>query len=247
MTPSPSPPLLRLEGLDVFYGAIHALRGVSVSVSPGEVVTLIGANGAGKSTLLRTASGLVRARAGRVLFGGEDITRAPASQIVSRGLVQSPEGRRIFANMSVRENLELGAYLRRDKDGIARDMQHALSLFPRLRERLFQSAGTLSGGEQQMLAIARALLARPKLLMLDEPSLGLAPNLVREIFRIVETINRDDGTAVLLVEQNAHLALQVAHRGYVLETGRITLEGSARDLHANPEVQRAYLGEESAV
>jgi branched-chain amino acid transport system ATP-binding protein len=159
--------------------------------------------------------------------------------------VRSPEGRRIFANMSVAENLELGAYLRRDKAAIARDREHALARFPRLRERLGQNAGTLSGGEQQMLAIARALLSRPKLLMLDEPSLGLAPNLVREIFRIVEAINRDEGTAVLLVEQNAHLALQVAHRGYVLETGRITLEGAARDLRADPEVQRAYLGEGS--
>ena len=235
--------MLRLENLDVFYGAIHALRGVSVSVSPGEIVTLIGANGAGKSTLLRTASGLVRPRDGRVEFLGEDVTRAGANVIVSRGLVHCPEGRRIFANMSVRENLELGAFLRRDAEGIARDREHALDLFPRLRERLTQNAGTLSGGEQQMLAIARSLMTRPKLLMLDEPSLGLAPNLVREIFRIVEAINREDGVSVLLVEQNAHLALGVAHRGYVLETGRITLEGPAADLRANPDVQKAYLGE----
>jgi branched-chain amino acid transport system ATP-binding protein len=235
--------MLVLSGLDVFYGAIHALRGVSASVAPGEIVTLIGANGAGKSTLLRAASGLVRPRAGTVTFLGEDVTRANPGRIVARGLVHSPEGRRIFANMSVRENLELGAYLRRDRDGIARDMEHALTLFPRLRERIGQNAGTLSGGEQQMLAIGRALLARPKLLMLDEPSLGLAPNLVREIFRIIETINRESGTAVLLVEQNAHLALGVAHRGYVLETGRITLEGSASDLQANPDVRKAYLGE----
>jgi branched-chain amino acid transport system ATP-binding protein len=227
----------------VYYGAIHALRGVSVTVHPGEIVTLIGANGAGKSTLLRAASAMVRAREGRVVFLGEDITRQNPAGIVSRGLVHCPEGRRIFSNMTVRENLELGAYLRRDRDGIAGDTEHALNLFPRLRERLQQNAGTLSGGEQQMLAIGRALLTKPKLLMLDEPSLGLAPNLVREIFRIVEMINRESGTAVLLVEQNAHQALGVAHRGYVLETGRITLEGPAADLRSNPDVKKAYLGE----
>ncbi|MES2459240.1 MAG: ABC transporter ATP-binding protein [Armatimonadota bacterium] len=236
-------PLLSLEDLDVYYGAIHALRGVSVTVFPGEIVTLIGANGAGKSTLLRAASGMVRAKEGRVVFLGEDVTRQNPAGIVSRGLVHCPEGRRIFSNMTVRENLELGAYLRRDKAGIASDTEHALNLFPRLRERLQQNAGTLSGGEQQMLAIGRALLTKPKLLMLDEPSLGLAPNLVRDIFRIVEMINRESGTAVLLVEQNAHQALGVAHRGYVLETGRITLEGPAADLRSNPEVKKAYLGE----
>jgi branched-chain amino acid transport system ATP-binding protein len=236
-------PLLSLEDLDVYYGAIHALRGVSVTVYPGEIVTLIGANGAGKSTLLRAASGMVRAREGKVVFLGEEITRQNPAQIVSRGLVHCPEGRRIFSNMTVRENLELGAYLRRDKAGIEADKEHALNLFPRLRERLNQNAGTLSGGEQQMLAIGRALLTKPKLLMLDEPSLGLAPNLVREIFRIVEMINKDSGTAVLLVEQNAHQALGVAHRGYVLETGRITLEGPAAELRSNPEVKKAYLGE----
>jgi branched-chain amino acid transport system ATP-binding protein len=244
MEPQPnSTPLLSLDNLDVYYGAIHALRGVSVTVYPGEIVTLIGANGAGKSTLLRAASGMVRPRAGRVVFLGEEVTRQNPAGIVSRGLVHCPEGRRIFSNMTVRENLELGAYLRRDKNGIADDTEHALTLFPRLRERLQQNAGTLSGGEQQMLAIGRALLTRPKLLMLDEPSLGLAPNLVREIFRIVEMINRESGTAVLLVEQNAHQALGVAHRGYVLETGRITLEGPAADLRSNPEVKKAYLGE----
>ena len=243
---APSSDRLVLEDLHVYYDAIHALRGVSLTVSPGEIVTLIGANGAGKSTLLRAISGLVRARSGRVAFGEADITRAPASVIVRRGVVHSPEGRRIFANMSVRENLELGAFSRNDKAGIARDMEHVLTLFPRLRERIGQNAGTLSGGEQQMLAIGRALLTRPKLLMLDEPSLGLAPNLEREIFRTVENINRESGVAVLLVEQNAHLALAVAHRGYVLETGRITLEGTARDLQSNPEVKKAYLGEEGA-
>jgi branched-chain amino acid transport system ATP-binding protein len=235
--------ILSLENLQVFYGAIHALRGVSVTVQPGEIVTLIGANGAGKSTLLRAASGLVRPRSGRVVLLGDDVTRKNPAVIVSRGLVHCPEGRRIFSNMTVRENLDLGAFLRRDRTEVAADREHALSLFPRLRERLNQNAGTLSGGEQQMLAIARALLTKPKLLMLDEPSLGLAPNLVREIFRIVETINRESGTAVLLVEQNAHQALKVAHRGYVLETGRITLEGDCAGLRANPDVKRAYLGE----
>lgn len=240
---SAAEPLLVLEELDVFYGAIHALRSVSVTVNPGEIVTLIGANGAGKSTLLRAASGMVRPKTGHVRFLGEEVTRMNPAAIVSRGLIHCPEGRRIFSNMTVRENLELGAYLRRDKAGIAQDTEHALTLFPRLRERLTQNAGTLSGGEQQMLAIGRALLSRPKLLMLDEPSLGLAPNLVREIFRIIETINRDSGTAVLLVEQNANQALGVAHRGYVLETGRITLKGPADELRANPEVKKAYLGE----
>ena len=226
-----------------FTGAIHALRSVSVTVRPGEIVTLIGANGAGKSTLLRAASGLVKAKAGKVVFLGEDVTRMNPSAIVARGLVHCPEGRRIFANMTVRENLELGAYLRRDREGIATDMEQAMTYFPRLRERLTQSAGTLSGGEQQMLAIGRALMTRPKLLMLDEPSLGLAPNLVQDIFRIIETINRESGTAVLLVEQNANQALAVAQTGYVLETGRIALEGKAADLRANPDVKKAYLGE----
>jgi branched-chain amino acid transport system ATP-binding protein len=235
--------MLLLDGLNVYYGAIHALRGVSVRVAEGEIVTLIGANGAGKSTLLRAASGMVRPRAGKVVFQNEDVTRTGTAAIVARGLVHCPEGRRIFANMTVRENLELGAYLRRDKVGIAEDREHVLTLFPRLRERLTQSAGTLSGGEQQMLAIGRALMTKPKLLMLDEPSLGLAPNLVRDIFATIEQINREDGVSVLLVEQNAHQAFGVAHRGYVLETGHITLEGSAQELRANPEVKRAYLGE----
>jgi branched-chain amino acid transport system ATP-binding protein len=240
--PTPSgEPLLSLNELNVYYGAIHALRGVSVQVFPGEVVTLIGANGAGKSTLLRAASGMVRPKDGSVRFLGEDITRFRADKVVSKGLVHCPEGRRIFANMSVRENLQLGAFLRKDKAQIAQDTEHALELFPRLRERINQNAGTLSGGEQQMLAIGRALLSKPKLLMLDEPSLGLAPNLVRDIFSIVTTINQE-GVAVLLVEQNANQALAVAHRGYVLETGRITLAGNARDLLTDPEVKKAYLG-----
>ncbi len=235
--------MLELRDLDVYYGAIHALRGVTVTVAEGEVVTLIGANGAGKSTLLRAASGMVRPRGGRVVFQGEDVTRTPIASIVSRGLVHCPEGRRIFANMTVRENLALGAYLRRDRSSVASDLEYALQLFPRLRERLGQNAGTLSGGEQQMLAIGRALLSKPRLLMLDEPSLGLAPVLVQEIFRIVEAINRDSGVSVLLVEQNAHQALAVASRAYVLETGRITLEGPAKDLRDNPEVRKAYLGD----
>lgn len=239
---SDTDPLLSLTELDVYYGAIHALRGVSLSVNPGEIVTLIGANGAGKSTLLRTASGLVRAKSGTVRFLGEDVTKRDPAYIVSRRLVHCPEGRRIFSNMTVRENLELGAYLRNDKVGINEDIEHSLNLFPRLRERIAQSAGTLSGGEQQMLAIGRALLTKPKLLMLDEPSLGLAPNLVREIFRIVQKIN-DEGVAVLLVEQNANQALAVAHRAYVLETGKIHLSGNAADLRNDPQVRAAYLGE----
>lgn len=233
---------LHLENLDVSYGAIQALRGVDVTVNQGEIVTLIGANGAGKSTLLRAASGMVRAKSGRVQFLGEDITRQSIAAIVSRGLIHCPEGRRIFANMTVKENLELGAYLRNDKQGIADDYERALNYFPRLRERLAQSAGTLSGGEQQMLAIGRSLMSRPKLLMLDEPSLGLAPILVQEIFKIIVTINAESGTSILLVEQNANQALAVAHRAYVLETGTITLSGNAADLKSNPDVQKAYLG-----
>ena len=233
---------LHLENLDVSYGAIQALRGVDVTVNQGEIVTLIGANGAGKSTLLRAASGMVRAKSGRVEFLGEDISRLSIASIVSRGLIHCPEGRRIFANMTVKENLELGAYLRTDKQGISDDYERALTYFPRLRERLAQSAGTLSGGEQQMLAIGRSLMSRPKLLMLDEPSLGLAPILVQEIFRIIVTINAESGTSILLVEQNANQALAVANRAYVLETGTITLSGNAADLKSNPEVQKAYLG-----
>ncbi|GAB4460390.1 MAG: ABC transporter ATP-binding protein [Armatimonadaceae bacterium] len=237
-----SKPMLEMNGLDVYYGAIHALRGVTVSVYPGEVVTLIGANGAGKSTLLRTISGLVRAKEGTVRFLGDDITRANPAHIVSQGLVHCPEGRRIFANMSVRENLELGAFLRNDKTAINKDYEHVLELFPRLRERLTQNAGTLSGGEQQMLAIGRALMTKPKLLMLDEPSLGLAPNLAQFIFKIIERINQENGVSVLLVEQDAFQALRVAHRGFVLETGNIILEGTGQELLQNPEVKKAYLG-----
>ena len=235
--------MLTLENVDVYYGAIHALQGVSLSVKEGEIVTMIGANGAGKSTAIRTISGLVRARSGRILFCGEDISALPAYSLVERGICQSPEGRRVFANMSVRENLELGAYLHHNKPAqIKDDFDRVLTLFPRLKERIGQSAGTLSGGEQQMLAIGRALMARPRLLMLDEPSLGLAPFLVQQIFHIIRDINQQ-GTTILLVEQNAFQALRIAARGYVLETGRVVLEDSAGALLANEEVKKAYLGE----
>jgi branched-chain amino acid transport system ATP-binding protein len=258
-------PLLEIENLDVHYGGIHALKGVSLRVEQGEVVTLIGANGAGKTTTLRAISRLVKPSRGTVKFAGDVIAhggdgeRRPlgarlrdavswkkhraegAHVVVARGLVHAPEGRGIFANMTVAENLELGAFTRRDRAAIARDREHALSLFPRLKERLAQSAGTLSGGEQQMLAIARALLSRPKLLLLDEPSLGLAPQVVALIFKIVRTIAAD-GTTILLVEQNAHMALGVANRAYVLEVGQIVLEGPAADLAKNDQIRKAYLG-----
>ena len=232
---------LRIEDLDVYYGAVHALKGVSVKAEAGEIVTLIGANGAGKSTLLRTISGLVTPRSGRVLFEGRDLTRVPPHEIVGLGISQSPEGRMVFANLSVEDNLELGAYRRRDRAGIAKDRAEVYRLFPRLLERRRQAAGTLSGGEQQMLAIGRALMSRPRLLLLDEPSLGLAPLLVREIFKTVIEINRG-GVTVLLVEQNAHMALSIAGRGYVLETGVVRLEDRASALLENPEVKSAYLG-----
>jgi len=238
--------LLEIEGLDVHYGGIHALKGVSLKVDAGEVVTLIGANGAGKTTTLRAISGLVRPSAGVVRFGGEVIARGHAEVlgphlIVGRGLVHAPEGRGIFANMTVEENLEIGAFLRKDRAEIDKDREQALSLFPRLRERLGQSAGTLSGGELQMLAIARALMSRPKLLLLDEPSLGLAPQVVALIFKIVKTIAAS-GTTILLVEQNAHKALGVASRAYVLEVGQIVLEGPAQDLARDDKIRKAYLG-----
>ncbi len=233
--------MLEIDSVDVHYGGIHALRGVSLKVDQGEIVTLIGANGAGKTTTLRAISGLVKPTRGTVKFAGEVITGMPAHAIVGRGLVMAPEGRGIFANMTVEENLELGAFLRTDKAGIAKDKAHALSLFPRLEERLSQNAGTLSGGEQQMLSIARALLSRPKLLLLDEPSLGLAPQIVALIFKIVRTIAAD-GTTILLVEQNAHMALKVASRAYVLEVGEIVIEGAAKDLATDDNIRKAYLG-----
>ena len=234
--------MLVLDSVQVSYGAIRALQSVSLTINAGEIVTLIGANGAGKSTTLRAISGLVPASSGRITMEGKDITLLPADRIVKLGIGHSPEGRRIFANMSVRENLELGAYTRNDRAGIKQDFDRALTLFPRLKERIGQNAGTLSGGEQQMLAMGRALMARPKLLLLDEPSLGLAPFLVRDIFQIIRDINAQ-GTTVLLVEQNAHMALGIAHRGYVLETGSIVMADDAKALLANDDVKKAYLGE----
>lgn len=235
-------PLLEIKDLCVSYGAIRALSGISAHVEQGEIVTLIGANGAGKSTTLRAISGLVYSSSGQILFDGRDITQLSADRIVRAGIGHSPEGRRVFANMSVRENLMMGAYTRKSGADVDEDFQRVLGLFPRLKERLAQNAGTLSGGEQQMLAIGRALMGRPRLLLLDEPSLGLAPFLVRDIFAIIRDINQQ-GVTILLVEQNAHMALRVASRAYVLETGVITLEGSAQDLLASEDVRRAYLGE----
>ncbi|HTK31493.1 MAG TPA: ABC transporter ATP-binding protein [Candidatus Saccharimonadaceae bacterium] len=232
---------LTVENLDVYYGAVHALKGLSLHADPGEIVTLIGANGAGKSTLLRAISGLVPSRDGRISFEGRDITKMPAHEIVGLGISQSPEGRMVFANLSVEVNLELGAYRRRDHAAIAEDRERVFTLFPRLLERRKQLSGTLSGGEQQMLAIGRALMSRPRLLLLDEPSRGLAPLLVRDIFKTIVEINRG-GVTVLLVEQNAHMALRVAKRGYVLETGHVRLEDSAEKLLANDQVRSAYLG-----
>ena len=232
---------LLVEGLDVYYGAVHALKGVSVKVEQGEIVTLIGANGAGKTTLLRTISGLVPSKAGRIVFEGKDISKVPAHEIVALGLSQSPEGRMVFANLSVEDNLELGAYRRKDRDQIKQDRQEVFQLFPRLLERKKQLSGTLSGGEQQMLAIGRALMSKPRMLLLDEPSLGIAPLLVRDIFKNIVKINRG-GVTVLLVEQNAHMALGIAQRGYVLETGKVVLEDEAAKLAANDKVRAAYLG-----
>ena len=234
-------PLLAVDHLNVFYGGIHALRDVSFTVAAGEIVTLIGANGAGKSSTLRCLSGLVPAAPGsRITFDGRELTNQPAHEIVAAGISQSPEGRRIFANMTVEENLQLGAFARRS---VSRDdVAHVYELFPRLAERRRQSGGTLSGGEQQMLAIGRALMARPRLLLLDEPSLGLAPLLVRDIFAIISRLNREAGVSILLVEQNARMALACAQRGYVLETGRVILTDDSASLLANDEVRRAYLG-----
>jgi branched-chain amino acid transport system ATP-binding protein len=233
--------LLEVENLNVYYGAIHALQGISFNVEEGEIVTLIGANGAGKSTTLRTISGLLRPREGSIRFRGEDITKVPAEQIVYKGISQVPEGRKIFAPLTVRENLEMGAFTRSDKAEIEQSMRRVFASFPRLEERLGQLGGTLSGGEQQMLAVGRGLMPRPTLLLLDEPSMGLAPILVEEIFRIIQEIN-EQGTTILLVEQNAHMALSIANRGYVLETGTIVLSGTARELRENPQVKEAYLG-----
>ncbi len=233
--------LLEIQDLHVSYGAIRALHGISFHVDEGEVVTLIGANGAGKSTTLRTISGLLPADRGHVVYQGVDITRQAADQTVRQGIIHVPEGRKIFAPLTVRENLEMGAFTRRDKREIEESMELVFRLFPRLRERAEQTGGTLSGGEQQMLAVGRALMARPRLLLMDEPSMGLAPILVEEIFNTIVRINQE-GVTILLVEQNAHMALSVASRGYVLETGLIQLEGTAQQLQEDPQVQEAYLG-----
>ena len=233
--------MLEMKDVNVFYGNIHAIKDVNLSVNQGEIVTLIGANGAGKSTTLRTISGLLRPKSGEIFFEGQPIGGQPVQNIVKAGISQVPEGRRIFANMTVLENLELGAYTRSDKDGIAADMEVVFGRFTRLKERLQQEAGTLSGGEQQMLAMGRALMSRPKLLLLDEPSMGLAPILIKEIFSIISDINAT-GTTILLVEQNANMALKVAHRAYVLETGRITLSGDADELASSEAIRKAYLG-----
>jgi branched-chain amino acid transport system ATP-binding protein len=233
--------LLEVNELNVFYGAIHALQGISFHVEKGEIVTLIGANGAGKSTTLNTLSGLVRARAGSIKFNDQEITTTPPYDIVSMGVVQVPEGRKIFAPLTVMENLDMGAFTRKDPASIKQSRERVFKSFPRLKERLTQYGGTLSGGEQQMLAMGRGLMAEPELLLLDEPSMGLAPLLVEEIFAIIQEINAQ-GTSILLVEQNAQMALSIADRAYVLETGRIVLEGSAQEVGENPEVKVAYLG-----
>jgi branched-chain amino acid transport system ATP-binding protein len=236
--------MLEIRDLHVCYGGITALHGISLKLEKGTIVTLIGANGAGKSTTLRALSGIVKPRAGTIHFEGEDIGEEPAHAIVARGLAHVPEGRMVFANLSVLENLHMGAYLRRDRENFTKDLDYVYGIFPRLKERKAQSAGTLSGGEQQMLAIGRALMAKPKCLMLDEPSLGIAPILVRSIFEKIVEINRELGLTILLVEQNANLALEVSHRGYVLETGRIILEDTSAALRENAQVKAAYLGGE---
>lgn len=235
--------MLQVSDLHVSYGSIAALHGISLSVPKGAIVTLIGANGAGKSTTLRAISGLVRASRGTVTYEGENVTNLPAHKLAARGLCHVPEGRMVFANLTVEENLRMGAYLRNDRAGIGEDEEKIFALFPRLKERLKQYAGTLSGGEQQMLAIGRALMGRPRCLMLDEPSLGIAPLLTCTIFDRILEINRELGLSILLVEQNAHLALETATQAYVLETGRISLQGSAEEIKANPKVRAAYLGE----
>ena len=237
--------MLEIKDLHVSYGGIQALRGVSLNVPDGKIVTLIGANGAGKSTLMRTISGLVKAQSGSILWNGQELLGKPIDQIVAGGIAMSPEGRRVFADLTVLENLKIGAYLRKDKAETEKDLEWVYSLFPRLRERSWQSAGTLSGGEQQMLAVGRALMSKPKLLMLDEPSLGLAPIVVREIFDIIRTVNQQ-GITVLLNEQNANMALKVADYAYVLETGTLTLSGTGAELLTNEQVKAAYLGKKRA-
>ena len=233
--------MLKINDIDVYYGNIQALKGLTLEVNEGEIVTLIGANGAGKSTLLKTISGLLKPKRGSIEYLGSAIDGKAAQAIVKAGISHVPEGRRVFANMSVEENLELGAFLRKDRDGIKKDLEHVYELFPRLYERRKQQSGTLSGGEQQMLAMGRALMAKPKLIILDEPSMGLAPLMVKNIFNIIQMVN-EAGTTVLLVEQNANMALSVAHRAYVLETGKIVLSGTAKELQESDQVRAAYLG-----
>lgn len=233
--------MLKVENLLVSYGGIEALKGISLEVPDGKIVTLIGANGAGKSTLLRSVMGLVKPGGGKITYNGRSIAGLNSQKIVEAGITLVPEGRRVFPNLTVLENLKIGAYLRSDKEGIAKDIQWIYELFPRLEERSWQMAGTLSGGEQQMLAVGRALMSRPQLLMMDEPSLGLAPLVIKDIFKIIEEINRR-GMTVLLIEQNANMALKVAHLAYVLETGRITMSGTGRELLENPDIKAAYLG-----
>jgi branched-chain amino acid transport system ATP-binding protein len=235
-------PLLEIEDMHSYYGHIQALRGISLTVDEGEVVTLIGSNGAGKTTTLRSIHGILPPKQGRIIFAGEEIQGVPAHELISRGIAQSPEGRRIFFRMTVLENLEMGAYHRNDASGIREDMDRVFDLFPRLKERTKQEAGTMSGGEQQMLAIGRALMSRPRLLLLDEPSMGLAPVLVERIFETIREINKQ-GTTILLVEQNANIALEIATRGYVLETGTIVNSAPAAELREDPTVREAYLGE----
>ncbi|MFC5559560.1 ABC transporter ATP-binding protein [Ureibacillus thermophilus] len=233
--------MLKVNNIDVYYGNIHALKNVSLEVNEGEIVTLIGANGAGKTTLLKTLSGLLKPKHGTILYNKQQIGGKPAQTIVKNGVIHVPEGRRVFANMTVEENLDLGAYLRKDRDGMKKDLNHVFELFPILKERRKQLAGTLSGGEQQMLAIGRAIMSKPKLLLLDEPSMGLAPLIVQQIFEIIQSINKE-GTTILLVEQNAHMALSIADRAYVIETGKIVLSGKAKELQESEEVKAAYLG-----
>ena len=233
--------LLEVDNIDVYYGAIHALKGLSLEVEEGSIVTLIGANGAGKTTTLKSISGVLRPKSGSIRFQGSDISKVPPEKIVGMGICQVPEGRRVFASMTVMENLEMGAYLRKDKSGVQADLDMVFERFPRLRERIRQLAGTLSGGEQQMLAIGRALMSRPQLLLMDEPSMGPAPILVQEIFDIIKDIN-SKGTTILLVEQNANMALSIANKAYVIETGQIVLAGDAHELSQSDEVRKAYLG-----
>ena len=234
--------LLQVNDVHAYYGNIHALKGISLIVNEGEIVSLIGSNGAGKTTTLRAICGLLRPRQGQILFEGENIAPYPSHDLIPKGIIMVPEGRGVFAKMTVEENLELGAYRSNDKAQILQDMERAYTLFPRLAERRKQLSGTMSGGEQQMLAMGRAMMGRPRLLLLDEPSMGLAPILVETIFDTVKTINEQEGTTVLLVEQNAHMSLQISHRGYVLQTGQIVLSGNAKQLQKDPTIQKAYLG-----